>query len=72
MAVVSGRKLIGIAHCLFHTSTWARRHLTMPSEPQQGDIVPIVVFSLLFSFLATIYPSWNASRLQPAEALRYE
>jgi len=44
----------------------------MPSEPQQGDIVPIVIFSLLFSFLATIYPSWNASRLQPAEALRYE
>jgi len=44
----------------------------MPSEPQQGDIVPIVVFSLLFSFLATIYPSWSASRLQPAEALRYE
>jgi lipoprotein-releasing system permease protein len=44
----------------------------MPSDPQQGDIVPIVFFSLLFSFLATIYPSWNASRLQPAEALRYE
>jgi len=44
----------------------------MPSDPQQGDIVPIVVFSLLFSFLATIYPSWSASRLQPAEALRYE
>ena len=44
----------------------------MPSDPQQGDIVPIVIFSLLFSFLATIYPSWNASRLQPAEALRYE
>jgi lipoprotein-releasing system permease protein len=44
----------------------------MPSDPQQGDIVPIVFFSLVFSFLATIYPSWNASRLQPAEALRYE
>jgi len=44
----------------------------MPSDPQQGDIVPIVIFSLLFSLLATIYPSWNASRLQPAEALRYE
>ena len=44
----------------------------MPSDPQQGDIVPIVIFSLLFSFLATIYPSWSASRLQPAEALRYE
>ena len=44
----------------------------MPSDPQQGDIVPIVLFSLLFAFLATLYPSWNASRMPPAEALRYE
>jgi lipoprotein-releasing system permease protein len=44
----------------------------MPSDPQQGDIVPIVVISLLLSFVATIYPSWRASRVQPAEALRYE
>jgi len=44
----------------------------MPSEPQSGDIVPIVFFSLLFALLATIYPSWSASRVQPAEALRYE
>jgi len=44
----------------------------MPSDPQQGDIVPIALFSLLFAFLATLYPSWSASRLQPAEALRYE
>ncbi len=44
----------------------------MPSDPQQADIVPIVVISLLLSFVATIYPSWRASRVQPAEALRYE
>jgi lipoprotein-releasing system permease protein len=44
----------------------------MPSDPQQADIVPIALFSLLFAFLATLYPSWSASRLQPAEALRYE
>ena len=44
----------------------------MPSDPQQGDIVPIALISLLLAFLATIYPSWSASRLQPAEALRYE
>ena len=44
----------------------------MPSEPQSGDIVPIVVISLVLSFVATIYPSWRASRVQPAEALRYE
>ncbi|NUZ05392.1 lipoprotein-releasing ABC transporter permease subunit [Piscinibacter koreensis] len=44
----------------------------MPSDPQQGDIVPIVVTSLVLSLLATLYPSWRASRVQPAEALRYE
>ncbi len=44
----------------------------MPSEPRSDDIVPIVLISLLLSFVATIYPSWRASRVQPAEALRYE
>ena len=44
----------------------------MPSDPQRGDIIPIAVVSLLLSFLATLYPSWRASRVQPAEALRYE
>jgi lipoprotein-releasing system permease protein len=44
----------------------------MPSDPQQADILPIAVISLVLAFLATIYPSWRASRLQPAEALRYE
>ena len=44
----------------------------MPSDPQAGDIVPIVVISLVLSFVATLYPSWRASRVQPAEALRYE
>jgi len=44
----------------------------MPSEPQAADIVPIAVISLVLSFLATLYPSWRASRVQPAEALRYE
>lgn len=45
---------------------------TMPSDPRAHDIVPIVVVSLLLSFVATIYPSWRASRVNPAEALRYE
>ena len=44
----------------------------MPSDPQAGDIVPIVAISLVLAFLATLYPSWRASRVQPAEALRYE
>ncbi|WP_295857263.1 lipoprotein-releasing ABC transporter permease subunit [uncultured Xylophilus sp.] len=44
----------------------------MPSEPQQSDIVPIAVISLILAFVATLYPSWRASRVNPAEALRYE
>jgi lipoprotein-releasing system permease protein len=44
----------------------------MPSDPQQADILPIAITSLVLAFLATIYPSWRASRVQPAEALRYE
>jgi lipoprotein-releasing system permease protein len=44
----------------------------MPSDPQRSDILPIAVISLVLAFLATIYPSWRASRVNPAEALRYE
>ncbi len=44
----------------------------MPSEPLASDIVPIVVISLLLAFAATLYPSWRASRVNPAQALRYE
>jgi len=44
----------------------------MPSDPQRADIVPIALISLLLSFVATLYPSWRASRVQPAQALRYE
>ena len=44
----------------------------MPSDPQRSDILPVAVISLVLAFLATIYPSWRASRVNPAEALRYE
>ncbi|MBN9330081.1 MAG: cell division protein FtsX [Comamonas sp. SCN 67-35] len=44
----------------------------MPSDPQEGDIVPIAIISLLMALAATLYPSWRASRVNPAEALRYE
>ena len=60
---------------LFHASFLPREVYLisrMPSEPQQGDIMPIAIISLVLAFLATIYPSWRASRVNPAEALRYE
>jgi lipoprotein-releasing system permease protein len=44
----------------------------MPSEPLASDIVPIAVISLVLAFVATLYPSWRASQVNPAEALRYE
>jgi lipoprotein-releasing system permease protein len=44
----------------------------MPSDPQSSDIMPIAIISLVLAFLATLYPSWRASRVNPAEALRYE
>jgi len=44
----------------------------MPSDPQMADILPVAVISLLLAFVATLYPSWRASQVNPAEALRYE
>ena len=44
----------------------------MPSDPRAGDIIPISILSFLLSLAATLYPSWRASKVHPAEALRYE
>ncbi len=45
---------------------------TLPSELSWPDVGLVSVVSLLLAFLATIYPSWAAARVKPAEALRYE
>ena len=44
----------------------------LPSDLQCNDVLIVAGFSFLISLLATIYPSWRASKVQPAEALRYE
>jgi lipoprotein-releasing system permease protein len=44
----------------------------LPSDLQMNDVVSIALTALVLSFLATIYPSWRAGRVNPAEALRYE
>jgi lipoprotein-releasing system permease protein len=44
----------------------------LPSDLRWRDAASVAVVSLLLAFVATIYPSWRASRVNPAEALRYE
>jgi len=44
----------------------------VPSDLQRADIVLIAAIALLLALLATLYPSWRAAKVNPAEALRYE
>jgi len=44
----------------------------LPSQIKTSDVMMIMLVSFVLAIVATIYPSWRASRVQPAEALRYE
>jgi lipoprotein-releasing system permease protein len=44
----------------------------LPAEMDLGETIAVVVLALTLSFLATLYPSWRAARLDPVEALRGE
>ncbi|HLI14064.1 MAG TPA: lipoprotein-releasing ABC transporter permease subunit [Alphaproteobacteria bacterium] len=44
----------------------------LPAKLDPGEVIEVVAMSLGLSFLASIYPSWRAARLDPVEALRYE
>jgi lipoprotein-releasing system permease protein len=44
----------------------------LPSDLQKSDVLSIALVSLALAFFATLYPSWRAARVNPAEALRYE
>jgi lipoprotein-releasing system permease protein len=44
----------------------------LPADMDISEVVLVCVMSLSLSFLATVYPAWRASRLDPVEALRYE
>jgi lipoprotein-releasing system permease protein len=46
--------------------------LHLPAEMDLGETIAVVVLALTLSFLATLYPSWRAARLDPVEALRSE
>jgi lipoprotein-releasing system permease protein len=44
----------------------------LPAEMNAGETTAVLLMALGLSFLATLYPSWRAARLDPVEALRYE
>jgi lipoprotein-releasing system permease protein len=44
----------------------------LPSQLLWGDVVGVVGIAFVLTLVATLYPSWRASRINPAEALRYE
>jgi len=44
----------------------------LPAEVEAIEVTAVIVMALALTFLATIYPSWRAARVEPAEALRYE
>jgi lipoprotein-releasing system permease protein len=45
---------------------------TLPVRVEMMDLILVTLAAIVISFLATIYPSWHASRVNPVEALRYE
>ncbi|MDD5586510.1 MAG: lipoprotein-releasing ABC transporter permease subunit [Alphaproteobacteria bacterium] len=55
---------------LFSAEIYFLTHL--PAVIDWGEVTQVVLMALTLSFLATLYPSWRAARLDPVEALRYE
>jgi lipoprotein-releasing system permease protein len=45
---------------------------SLPSQLQSQDVIVIAITAFVLSILSTLYPSWRAAQIKPAEALRYE
>ncbi|MDO8344713.1 MAG: lipoprotein-releasing ABC transporter permease subunit [Cellvibrio sp.] len=61
-------KIFGVQ--FLHSDVYPTTYL--PSEIVVGDIAQVVITALLISFFVSLYPAWRASKIQPADALRYE
>jgi lipoprotein-releasing system permease protein len=55
---------------LFSAEIYFLSHL--PAKVELSEVIWVAVMSLVLAFLATLYPSWKASKTDPVEALRYE
>lgn len=55
---------------IFDQSVYGMDHF--PSVVNSSDVMTVVAVAMVISLLATIYPAWHASRMDPAEALRYD
>ena len=63
------------AECAAHERCSRPRSISSPASRRRsiaGEVATVVVMALALSFLATLYPSWRAARLDPVEGLRYE
>ena len=45
---------------------------TLPARVDPQEVTNVIIMALLLSFLSSVYPAWRASRVAPAEALRYD
>ena len=44
----------------------------LPAEMNFGETMSVIAMALVLSFIATIFPAWRASKIDPVQALRYE
>jgi len=67
--------VVGLIESLFRVQFLSREVYyisEIPSDVQFADVVSVAAMSFALTFLATIYPSYRASQVNPAEALKYE
>jgi len=61
-----------IHYQLVHLDASVYQFAVMPMKVETWLVAAVAIFSVLIAFLATLYPAWQASRMEPAESLRYE